>query len=433
MRGLTLRVSLILAGALILVAAAWVGAFRYQQSLEGGSRARLPLPEQAAAIVEVVEAASPQQLPLLLSALNSPSLEVSVSAQMPPADPGTIALPGVSWATHEYLSRLGDRPVRASIGPGAGERPVDLTVGLRDGRYVTLQARGGILRYLLGMRLATTSMLALCVIGGLSLWLLRRQLRPLEQMVTAVERFGESLDAPAIQAEGALEVRRLVAAFNRMQTRIRSLVEGRTRMLAAISHDLGTYLTRLRLRVEYIGDTDQRTRAVADIEAMQSLMDDTLALGKLEQDGTADEDIDLGELVRRYAAARPDRPLQLAVHGLARVRGRRAALERVLDNLAGNALKHAGGAELTVETLPGPGPALVELRVEDRGPGIPAAARELVLEPFYRGDAARNLDTAGFGLGLSIVADIVRRHRGSLTLEDRPGGGLCARVRLPAA
>lgn len=434
MRSLTLRLSLIFSGSLLLVALVWIGALRYQQQLELGIAVRLPLPEQAAAIVELIETTPPERLPVTLKALNSPTLRVSVSAQHPASDSGDIRMPGLTWATRGYMEKMGDRLVEASASTTQPDHPVRLVIGLQDGRFAIIEARGGVLRYIFGMRLALLTLFALAVIGGLSLWLLRRQLRPLAQVVKAVESFGgDTLDARIVETEGALEVRRLVGAFNGMQTRIRALVAGRTRMLAAISHDLGTYLTRLRLRVEYIDDASQRDRAVLDIEAMQSLMDDTLALGRLEQDPVGGEEVDLAALARRYADRVHNDKVSLVFASPAPVRGRASALSRVIDNLVGNALKHAGTAEITVRRIREANQDWAELRVEDRGPGIPAEARELVLEPFYRCDAARNLDVAGFGLGLAIVADIVRRHGGKLALEDRAGGGLSTRVRLPAA
>lgn len=437
MSSLTLRVSLILSGALLLVALALASALHYQQRQDSGNGMRLPLPEQAAAIVELIEVTPPEQLPLVLNALNSGTLHVVMSAQPPQALVRDTPLPGVSWALRAYIDKLGGRSVQALAGEresanaeARAERPLRLVVGLRDGRYAVLEARGGVLRYLLGLRLLSAAFLLLLLIGGGSLWLLRRQIRPLEQVVGAVERFGENIAAPSLPERGALEVRRLVSAFNRMQTRIRALVEGRTRMLAAISHDLGTYLTRLRLRAEFIADPGQRERAIRDIEEMEALMSDTLALSDIERDTGPDETVDLAALLLRQVEGFSASGRPVILHGAAPawVQGKAGALGRVISNLIGNAIKHAGAAEVTLHRADG----VVELLVEDRGPGIAPELRELVLEPFYRHDPARNLDVPGFGLGLAIVADIVRRHHGRLLLEDRPGGGLRARVTLNA-
>jgi len=436
--GLALRTGLILSAALLLLALAALGALRYQQEGVVGAL-RLSFPQQAAALVELVEQTDPRQLPLVLRALDSPVLHVTVSEREPPDDPRNRPLPGMSWLVRNTMDQLGGRPVKAT-GAGAGEsisalpgadRPLRLVVGLRDGRFLTIEARAGAYASLIRLRLLLLVLPTLLLIGGGALWLLRRQIRPLEQLAQAVERFGEDLHAGDLDECGAVEVRRLVAAFNRMRTRIRALVDGRTRMLAAISHDLGTYLTRLRLRAEFIDDARQRDRAILDIEEMDALMKDTLTLARIEQEPDGGEVIDLERLVRRQVenfCAAGER-VQLVAAVPSQVRGRAGALSRVLSNLIANALKHAGGAEVTLAAAGGS----AEILVEDRGRGIPPELRELVLEPFYRRDQSRNLNAAGFGLGLSIVAEIVRGHRGTLALEDRAGGGLRVQVRLPAA
>jgi signal transduction histidine kinase len=433
MQGLRRRLSLILAGSLILVALVWLAATRMQQNLDAGDNLRLPLPEQAAAIVSLIESTPPAELPMVLKAINSSSIVVTVDDRHPEIRPDQLRMPALTWATRRYVENLGGRSVEASTSAqGLGrDQPIRLVIGLNDGRFVSIEARAGVLKYQLGMRLAIATLVVLALIGGLSLWLLGRQLQPLEKVVAAVDHFGERLDTPELAEDGVPEVRRLVIAFNGMRSRIRTLIDGRTRMLAAISHDLGTYLTRLRLRVEYIEDEEQRHRAVADIEAMQSLMDDSLALGRLQQESGQMELVDLADLSVQQVVANEDARIRIAALEAAAVIGQRKALARAVQNLLSNALKHAGDAELSVLAA-GTGPQ-VELRVDDHGPGIPAGQRELVLEPFYRGDTARNLDVAGSGLGLSIVAEIVRRHGGQLALEDRPGGGLRVRVLLPRA
>jgi signal transduction histidine kinase len=433
MLGLRKRLSLIVAGSLALVALAWVIALRVQQNLVPGDDWQMPLPEQAAGIVSLIESAKSSDLPTVLSAVNSASLIVSVDGQRPPVPPDQRVMPLMAWTTGRYLEHLGGHFVEVTTDSAdpSNDHPIRLVVTLKDGRFVLIEARTRLLRYVLYMRLVIGTILSLSLIGGLSLWLLGRQLFPLERVVAAVDQFGEQLEAPEVDAGGVVEISRLATAFNSMQKRIRALVDGRTRMLAAISHDLGTYLTRLRLRVEYIADEDQRNRAVVDIESMQSLIDDALVLGRLQQEMGLTESIDLLELVRRLAATIDDPRARITSLAPALVRGQRQGLGRVFLNLVGNALKHGGSAEISVLVEGARSPA--ELRVEDRGPGIAPALRELVLEPFFRGDAARNLDVAGSGLGLAIVADIVRRHGGQLALEDRPGGGLRARVLLPQA
>lgn len=434
---LSFRVSLILACSLLLVALALAALVVFQQR-HNTTASRLPVANQAAALVELVEATPPAQLPLLLAAFNSHDVHISVSPNRPPVGGDETRLPGLSLLMERYIYELKGRPIQVLAGPkhddtdaDVSERPLRVIIGLRDGRFLLIDVRGGVLGRVLAVRAASLAFLALLFVGSGALWILRQQLRPLEQIAAAVEHFGERIDTPALKENGALEVRQLVMAFNRMQQRIRALIDARTRMYAAISHDLGTYLTRLRLRAEYIGDAGQRERAVRDIDEMDALMRDTLALATLDQDAPQAETVDLAALVRQQVAgfAETGAEVRLLASTAARVRGRASALGRVVSNLIGNAVKHAGAAEVSLVRADA---ATVRLLVEDRGPGIPPALRELVLEPFYRPDASRNLDVPGFGLGLAIVAEIVRRAGGTLALEERPGGGLRAVVTLQA-
>jgi signal transduction histidine kinase len=217
-----------------------------------------------------------------------------------------------------------------------------------------------------------------------------------------------------------------------MRERIRELMAARSRMLAAIGHDFGTYLTRVRLRTEFIADPEHRAAAIRDIENMDALITGTLTLAQSDQDGEKRETVDLVSLTRRHAEgfaaagervrfqtslARLDASLQPIAFG------------RAVTNLISNALRYGDQADVSVER--DAGDALVI--VADRGPGIPAAERAIVLEPFHRRDAARNLDQAGFGLGLAIVADILKRNAATLGFEDREGGGLRVVVRMKAA
>lgn len=447
MRGLTLRIMLIVSGALALIVLVSIMALNWQRQANPGSRGvDAPLPEQTAAIVELIEATPADRLPLVLRALNSSVLHVEV-VDKPPESEKTVSLPGVALAVKAYLGALGGRPVRAMIeadddaatpalrweaGRLTASRPIRLVIGLRDGRTAVIEARGVLQARLTGLRLSLLALAATIAIAVVSLWVLRRQLRPLERLAGALERFGTRLETSSLPVEGTREVRQLIAAFNGLQARIHDLVAGRTQMMASIGHDLRTYLTRLRLRAEFISDPEQRRRAERDIDDMHALMADTLTLAKLDHDTEPAETADLVALARRnvegFAASGspvrfhgPDTPVEAPL--------RPSILGRALSNLISNALKYGGEADVTVSRVQD----MAEIRVEDRGPGIPAEEREAVLEPFYRRDAARNLDGGGFGLGLAIVADVVRHHHGLIALEDRPGGGLLVRIRLPLA
>jgi signal transduction histidine kinase len=201
-------------------------------------------------------------------------------------------------------------------------------------------------------------------------------------------------------------------------------------MLASISHDLGTYLTRLRLRSEFISDAAQREAAIRDIEDMDALISNTMVLAEIEQNREPVQMRDIVDLVRRQVASHASSGSPVRFHTSIdnlEMPLRPIAINRALGNLISNALRYGNEADVTISRAGGN----VLLLVEDRGPGIPAADREIVLEAFHRRDAARNLDRRGFGLGLAIVNDILRQHGGSLAFADRPGGGLRVTVTLP--
>ncbi len=447
MFGLALRITLLLISLLAAVVLITAGAFYLQRQADVGIGPRFPLPDQLAAIVELIEATPPEQRSLVLRAINSPDLRVSLRQGSLPATVGESEFPSLAWMTQRYLSALGERRVHAGasddgasesgesarFGDGLRRRSpmLQVQVELHDGQIVLIELRGGLLQRVLGRRLAWAAVLAILLTTLLALWSVRRQIRPLETLADAVERFGTPAEGPPLRESGAQETRRLVIAYNRMRERIHALVDGRTRMLAAISHDLGTYLTRLRLRIEYIGDASQRERAERDLADMHQLLRDTLTLGRMEQATDRRELFDLAVLAAHHVHAYHEAGAAVMLQASTPqwVAGNAAALGRVLTNLIDNALKFGGSAELSLLR----DGAMVELRVEDRGPGIAESERELVLEPFYRLDDARNLDHPGSGLGLAIVADILRRHGGRLRLEERPGGGLRACACLPLA
>jgi two-component system osmolarity sensor histidine kinase EnvZ len=215
-----------------------------------------------------------------------------------------------------------------------------------------------------------------------------------------------------------------------MQTRISDLVRGRTFMLGAISHDLRTYLTRLRLRVELMPDAEMRERARRDVDDMNALLDDALVFARTSFGNGARHPVDLAGVVRRECEERSANGARVDATLTAdrvMVSGDRAALARAVGNLIDNAVKYGGEAAVTMTCNSDE----AEIIVDDRGPGVPAAEREHIFEPFLRLDASRNRDRGGTGLGLAIAHQFVQGHGGTITVEDRPGGGARFRVRLP--
>jgi signal transduction histidine kinase len=222
-------------------------------------------------------------------------------------------------------------------------------------------------------------------------------------------------------------------AFNRLQTRVSHLVQGRIAMIGGISHDVRTFLTRLRLRVDQIPDEGERDRAVADIADMIRLLDDALLASRAGAGELAEELVDFARVVRAEVDDRrtADRPVRLRVTDSAllnsTVLGDRLALRRLISNLVENACCYGKGADLSIDA----DGEYVTLLVDDQGPGIPPAQREQILEPFVRLEDSRNRRTGGAGLGLAVARSLVEGHDGTIAIGDAPGGGARLTVRLP--
>ncbi len=258
----------------------------------------------------------------------------------------------------------------------------------------------------------------------------RRLTRPLRQFADASDRLGVDVDAPPLPEKGSRELKRATHAFNQMQERLKRLIDDRTQMLAAISHDLKTMLTRLRLRAEYIEDAEQQGKAFADLSEMEQMLEATLSFAR---DDSAEEErtrLDLVALLESLCADFVDLGNEVTYFGPDKLiyEGRPIGLKRAFTNLIENGINYGEKVAVRVETKE----TIIHICFEDQGPGIPDHLRENVFAPFYRIEGSRNRETGGTGLGLSVARTIIRRHGGDILLEDGPGGGLRARVTLPA-
>lgn len=271
--------------------------------------------------------------------------------------------------------------------------------------------------------------LTVSAVLALSLFAVRLATRPLQRLAEAADAFGRDLDAAPLPEDGPQEVRLAAEAFNRMQLRLRRLIDERSRALAAVSHDLRTPLTRLRLRIDLVDDDGLRRELEADIDDMQAMVEATLDYLRGMKDAEALQSIDIEALLQSIAADQQALGRAVATDGVAAApyRGRLSALKRAIANLVDNAVKYGHEARVSaVDTADA-----LRIVVEDRGPGIPAADLQRVVEPYVRLETSRSRATGGVGLGLAIARDAARLHGGELQLSNIPGGGLRATLVLP--
>ncbi len=264
----------------------------------------------------------------------------------------------------------------------------------------------------------------------LSLWVIRGFMRPITRLAAAAERLGIDGDVSILQETGAPEMRAAARAFNEMQLRLRRLIDDRTQMLAAISHDLKTPITRLRLRAEFIEEPALQEKMLADLAEMEAIVASTLAFARSDARSEGSEAVDLADMLQSLAEARADSGAAVGYEGPAHltIRARPVALRRALSNLIDNAIKYGTSAQIALRLEERQ--AVVE--IADEGPGIAAEQMELVFRPYYRLEGSRSRETGGVGLGLSIARAVIRAEGGEIALANRPEGGLCARVHFAA-
>jgi signal transduction histidine kinase len=281
-----------------------------------------------------------------------------------------------------------------------------------------------------------TAFIVMTVLGALMIvWAVRQLLIPVRTLAQAAERLGRDVvNAAPLPETGPTEIVTAAVAFNTMAARIRRFVEDRTFLLTAIGHDLRTPITRLKLRAEYMEDEEQRVKMLADLDEMEAMVAATLAFGRDVTTSEAVARIDLAVLLQTIideaGDGAPELAAALAYSGPEHlpVTARPLALKRALTNLVGNALKYGDAARVRLREAER---GLVQIDIEDDGPGIEAGELESVFEPFRRLETSRNRETGGSGLGLSIARNIIRAHGGDIVLENLAPQGLRARVALP--
>ncbi|QCY11902.1 HAMP domain-containing sensor histidine kinase [Pseudomonas sp. MPC6] len=302
---------------------------------------------------------------------------------------------------------------------------------LADGSPVTIDVRPSMLPLSPWLPMMLLGQLALMIACT---WLaVRIAIRPLTRLAQAVETLDPNTHAVHLDEKGPTEVAHAAKAFNAMQARIAAYLKERMQLLAAISHDLQTPITRMKLRAEFMDDSSEKDKLWNDLGEMEHLVREGVAYarsihGATEESRRTDLDSFLDSLVFDYQDMGKD--VQLGGKSAAVIDTRPHALRRVLVNLTDNALKFAGAAELWVESK---ADGSLSVKVMDRGPGIAEEELAHVMEPFYRVENSRNRSTGGTGLGLAIAQQLALALGGSLTLSHREGGGLCVELRLPGS
>lgn len=328
-------------------------------------------------------------------------------------------------ALTEAMEERVQRPFR--IDTESLEREVVIRVQLSDGMleiYAPKKRLFSSTTYVFILWMLGTAML----LFGIATVFMRNQVRSVRKLALAADRFGKGQDVGDFKPEGAREVRQAAQAFNLMKSRIQRQIQQRTEMLAGVSHDLRTPLTRMKLQLAIMGDMDGRAELEEDIAEMERMVEGYLAFARgegSEQPEPTDLPALVDDVVSRFR--RQGAVIDLHHEGEIVMPLRPDSLSRALGNLVGNAIRYAGHVWVRV----GLRGEVAEVLVDDDGPGIPADRREEVFKPFTRLESSRNTGTGGVGLGLTIARDIVRTHGGDVILEDSPLGGLRARVRLP--
>ena len=352
--------------------------------------------------------------------------------------------PGTAWSGRRPMTGYGPMAMGRHHGHWEGDdddgdgghragewRPLELglSVRLASGGWLNAQT----MMPVPGLAWAGPSLIALAI-TALSVvvaiaWMIRGATRPLARLSAAAGAFGRGRDTGPVPETGPEDVRRTIAAFNQMRERLTRFVADRTRMLAAVSHDLRTPVTALRLRTEMVEDAGLKAKMLQTLDDMQEMVEATLAFARDEAQTEASRSADLAALLDSICADFADLGAEVRYQGPDRliIDCRPASLRRAVTNLVQNAVTYGGAATVELRAQAG----AIQICVGDPGPGIPEADQERVFEAFVRLEESRSRETGGIGLGLSIARSIARAHGGDITLANRPGGGLLATLTLP--
>ena len=396
--------------------------------------------QRMADLVRLMERLPPDARGQVIGVVAQEGVTVQVPvAQAAPGAAEADANPGVFRdLLNETLGRPREMAVkvaRAQAPPPPGETEpreafaFDVSVRLDTGEWARFELREPRRIPRWPMRVLTNMAVLMVAMIVLSFIAVRWVTRPLKTLAEAADRLGADINHAPLQESGPQEVRRAAHAFNAMQERLSRFVRTRTAILAAMSHDLKTPITRLRLRAEMLEQADLREKFVRDLSEMDRMVGTALDYMRGLDDPESLRAIDVASLVAALQADAEELGHSVKLQGAAKApfTGKPEGLRRLLQNLLDNALRYARDVEVRIDD----GPEALTFRVCDRGPGIPAADLERVFEPFFRLEGSRNQGTGGTGLGLSIARNIAQSMGGDITLRNREGGGLEATVVLP--
>ena len=451
----------LVAGLIVsLLAGSWIYSLDRSQAVRavGGFTAA----QRITNLTKLVQEAPSEWRARIVAGLSDQNFRVALSAQPPaivPNDEGGTVAQAIKEFLIDQLSLPSEREPRVSASPPDGPmfggwrpmmgpgpmmhgsrgfggfdgfgrfRDLRVVVPLPDGQWLSfttaLPESGSAFsrQFLLSMGIMAI------VILVVSIWVVRRVTAPLAAVSAAAERLGNDLNAPPMPETGTIETRQAARAFNTMQARLRGLIENRTRLLAAISHDLRTPLTLLRLRTENVENRQERDKMLATIAEMDSMVGVTLQFARDEATTEPRRPTDIAALVQSIVDDMADAGVPVTMQPAEPVvyECRPDALKRAIRNLLDNAVKYGKAANVAIQTMP----KTINIIVDDEGPGIPEQELSRVFDPFYRLEESRSRETGGVGLGLAIAQSIVQAHRGELVLRNRPAGGLRAQISLP--
>lgn len=384
--------------------------------------------QRVADLVRMLDALAPAERARLAARLDLPQLRLSLDDPAPRAAPTAPSEPAAAFLRLLRRDLGRDRQIRVEAGATEGIPRLTAHVRLADGTWAGFRTTLFRERFGHPYRPWSKLMLLLVAVVAASLLAVRWVTRPLHVLASAAESLGEDINRPPLAETGPAEVRRAAHAFNTMQARLARYIEDRTRILAAMSHDLKTPITRLRLRLELLPDGTLKDKFARDLDEMEAMVSATLDFMRGVEQGGSPQPVDVMALLESLQADAEEMGREVAIEGgvTRPYPGNPQTLKRCIGNLVDNAVNYGKRATVMVADE---GDRL-SIRVLDEGPGIPPRELERVFEPFYRLEGSRNRASGGTGLGLAIARNIARTHGGELTLRNVPGG-LEARLTLP--